>query len=144
MPISPSARAPENRKLTTEQDLIEANRDAMSTDGTRLDDIRTGQGYDVHAFEDGDAVMAGNAGMDAMNGGAGEDTMWGGSGKDALRGGDGNDWMDGGSEDDFMAGQRGHDELSDQDYCHQDKCVQEVFQPGRPRPSRAEIIQCPW
>ncbi len=49
--------APENRKLTTEHDLLEANQATMNPNGTTLDDIRTGQGYDVHAFEDGDNVI---------------------------------------------------------------------------------------
>ncbi len=49
--------APENRKLTTVRDITEANRTVMDTRGTILDDIRTGQGYDVHAFEDGDTVI---------------------------------------------------------------------------------------
>ncbi|MEM7425071.1 MAG: bifunctional 2-C-methyl-D-erythritol 4-phosphate cytidylyltransferase/2-C-methyl-D-erythritol 2,4-cyclodiphosphate synthase [Pseudomonadota bacterium] len=51
------AGSPDNRKLTTEQDLREANGAIMNTDDTVLDDVRTGQGYDVHAFEDGDAVI---------------------------------------------------------------------------------------
>ncbi|MGI9373439.1 MAG: bifunctional 2-C-methyl-D-erythritol 4-phosphate cytidylyltransferase/2-C-methyl-D-erythritol 2,4-cyclodiphosphate synthase [Hyphomicrobiales bacterium] len=45
-----------NIKITTEQDLIEANRQ-MSKDTSALTDIRTGNGYDVHAFEQGDAVI---------------------------------------------------------------------------------------
>ena len=49
--------AAENRKLTTEQDIAEANGTKMQGNNTTLTDIRTGQGYDVHAFEDGDAVI---------------------------------------------------------------------------------------
>lgn len=45
-----------NVKITTAQDLAEAER-RMSTDiYTRLPDVRTGWGYDVHSFEPGDHV----------------------------------------------------------------------------------------
>ncbi len=46
-----------NRKLTTENDIAEANSWLMTTNTSPLNDIRVGQGYDVHAFEDGDAVI---------------------------------------------------------------------------------------
>ena len=50
--------APENRKLTTETDIAEAQRWHMTANSTtQLGDIRVGQGYDVHAFEEGDAVI---------------------------------------------------------------------------------------
>ncbi len=48
---------PENKKITTADDLREA--DGRLKTGTRsmLTDIRVGHGYDVHAFEDGDHVI---------------------------------------------------------------------------------------
>ncbi|MCP5084645.1 MAG: bifunctional 2-C-methyl-D-erythritol 4-phosphate cytidylyltransferase/2-C-methyl-D-erythritol 2,4-cyclodiphosphate synthase [Alphaproteobacteria bacterium] len=49
--------AAENRKLTTQSDIAEANSRHMSENSNPLNDIRTGQGYDVHAFEDGNAVI---------------------------------------------------------------------------------------
>ena len=49
--------SPDNRKLTTKTDIAEANTKQMSENSTPLNDIRTGQGYDVHAFEDGTAVI---------------------------------------------------------------------------------------
>ena len=55
--IAVVAGAPENRKLTTAADLSEAawrlGAEAMLATG----DIRVGQGFDVHGFEPGDAVM---------------------------------------------------------------------------------------
>lgn len=44
-----------NMKLTTEEDFARAERERLSN----LGDIRTGGGYDVHAFGDGDHVMLG-------------------------------------------------------------------------------------
>lgn len=49
--------AAENKKLTTEQDIAEANGAEMQANADNLTDIRTGTGYDVHAFEDGDTVI---------------------------------------------------------------------------------------
>ncbi|NNF80439.1 MAG: bifunctional 2-C-methyl-D-erythritol 4-phosphate cytidylyltransferase/2-C-methyl-D-erythritol 2,4-cyclodiphosphate synthase [Rhizobiales bacterium] len=49
--------AAENRKLTTQSDIAEANSRHMSENSNPLNDIRTGQGYDVHAFEDGNFVI---------------------------------------------------------------------------------------
>ena len=49
--------APENKKLTTEQDIAEANGTDMQSGENTLTDIRMGQGYDVHAFDTGDAVI---------------------------------------------------------------------------------------
>jgi 2-C-methyl-D-erythritol 4-phosphate cytidylyltransferase/2-C-methyl-D-erythritol 2,4-cyclodiphosphate synthase len=46
---------PANMKITTAEDLAAAERRLLGD----LPDIRTGQGYDVHAFEDGDAVWLG-------------------------------------------------------------------------------------
>lgn len=46
-----------NRKITTAQDILDAQLENAGNDGTMLDDIRTGTGYDVHAFEEGDAVI---------------------------------------------------------------------------------------
>lgn len=45
-----------NMKLTTADDFERAE----ALIGHRLGDVRTGTGYDVHAFEDGDAVTLGN------------------------------------------------------------------------------------
>ncbi len=44
-----------NIKLTTAEDFVKA----ASAGATALDDIRTGMGFDVHAFEDGDHVTLG-------------------------------------------------------------------------------------
>lgn len=49
--------APENRKLTTQNDIEEAQARFMTDSSPSLTDIRVGQGYDVHAFEDGNAVI---------------------------------------------------------------------------------------
>ncbi|MFO1118301.1 MAG: bifunctional 2-C-methyl-D-erythritol 4-phosphate cytidylyltransferase/2-C-methyl-D-erythritol 2,4-cyclodiphosphate synthase [Beijerinckiaceae bacterium] len=46
---------PANMKITTADDLASAEARLMSD----LPDVRTGQGYDVHAFEPGDAVWLG-------------------------------------------------------------------------------------
>lgn len=51
------AGSPENRKLTTAEDISEAQR-RMSVDAAlAMADIRVGHGYDVHAFEAGDHVV---------------------------------------------------------------------------------------
>ncbi len=44
-----------NMKLTTAEDFARAERDSLAA----LGDVRTGCGYDVHAFTDGDHVMLG-------------------------------------------------------------------------------------
>ncbi len=49
--------AVENRKLTTENDIEEARARMTASPSSPLTDIRVGQGYDVHAFEEGDAVI---------------------------------------------------------------------------------------
>ncbi len=46
----------ENRKLTTADDIVIANRDMMNQQLQNLPDIRVGQGIDVHQFEPGEAV----------------------------------------------------------------------------------------
>ncbi|MGI9483081.1 MAG: bifunctional 2-C-methyl-D-erythritol 4-phosphate cytidylyltransferase/2-C-methyl-D-erythritol 2,4-cyclodiphosphate synthase, partial [Hyphomicrobiales bacterium] len=46
----------QNTKLTTDDDIQAAER-AMTKNLSTLTDIRTGNGYDVHAFEPGDAVI---------------------------------------------------------------------------------------
>lgn len=61
--------SPDNFKITTLADLTRADRQASMTDPTKprsqppsldaLQDVRTGIGYDVHAFEDGEAVILG-------------------------------------------------------------------------------------
>ena len=46
----------ENRKLTTAEDIVIADRDMTGRQLQNLPDIRVGQGIDVHSFEPGDAV----------------------------------------------------------------------------------------
>jgi 2-C-methyl-D-erythritol 4-phosphate cytidylyltransferase/2-C-methyl-D-erythritol 2,4-cyclodiphosphate synthase len=46
----------ENRKLTTHEDIVIADRDMMGRQLQNLPDIRVGQGIDVHPFDEGDAV----------------------------------------------------------------------------------------
>lgn len=46
----------ENMKITTAGDLLMADMIAGGGDRIRLPDVRTGTGFDVHAFEDGDHV----------------------------------------------------------------------------------------
>jgi 2-C-methyl-D-erythritol 4-phosphate cytidylyltransferase/2-C-methyl-D-erythritol 2,4-cyclodiphosphate synthase len=48
---------PENKKITTAADLIEAESRVQTRIVDMLNDIRVGHGYDVHAFEDGDHVI---------------------------------------------------------------------------------------
>lgn len=48
---------PENRKLTTAEDIEIANRDMMGRQLENLPDIRVGQGIDVHPFDEGEAVI---------------------------------------------------------------------------------------
>jgi 2-C-methyl-D-erythritol 4-phosphate cytidylyltransferase/2-C-methyl-D-erythritol 2,4-cyclodiphosphate synthase len=48
---------PENRKLTTAEDIEIADRDMMGRQLAHLPDIRMGQGIDVHPFDDGDSVI---------------------------------------------------------------------------------------
>ena len=47
---------PENRKLTTAEDIDIANRDMMGRQMEQLPDIRVGQGIDIHPFTAGIAV----------------------------------------------------------------------------------------
>lgn len=47
----------ENRKITTADDLKEAERRMLSERAMALGDIRVGQGFDVHAFVPGDHVI---------------------------------------------------------------------------------------
>jgi 2-C-methyl-D-erythritol 4-phosphate cytidylyltransferase/2-C-methyl-D-erythritol 2,4-cyclodiphosphate synthase len=47
---------PENRKLTTAQDIDIADRDMTARQLHHLPDIRVGQGIDIHPFEPGEAV----------------------------------------------------------------------------------------
>ena len=49
--------APENRKLTTAQDIADAQRRLLVDGAAGLLDIRVGHGFDVHAFEPGDHVI---------------------------------------------------------------------------------------
>ena len=48
---------PQNRKLTTAQDIEDAQRKMTLDHASALMDIRVGHGYDVHAFEPGDHVI---------------------------------------------------------------------------------------
>ncbi len=50
---------PQNNKLTTPQDMRNAQEKIAMTHLKDLGDIRVGTGYDVHAFEEGDAVILG-------------------------------------------------------------------------------------
>ena len=47
----------ENRKLTTAEDIVMADRDMTGHLLQARPDVRVGQGIDVHPFEDGDAVI---------------------------------------------------------------------------------------
>ena len=51
------AGAPDNRKLTTAADLSDAQWRLSAAAMLATGDIRVGQGFDVHGFEPGDAVM---------------------------------------------------------------------------------------
>jgi len=55
MPVGVFAGDPANIKLTTAEDFARAERDAVAS----LADVRTGNGYDVHAFTAGDHVWLG-------------------------------------------------------------------------------------
>lgn len=55
--ISMIAGRPENQKLTTAEDMLRADRDMTAVQLQQRPDIRVGQGIDIHAFEEGDAVM---------------------------------------------------------------------------------------
>jgi 2-C-methyl-D-erythritol 4-phosphate cytidylyltransferase / 2-C-methyl-D-erythritol 2,4-cyclodiphosphate synthase len=55
--IAVVAGAAENRKLTTAADLTDAARRLSAEAMLGTGDIRVGQGFDVHGFEPGDAVM---------------------------------------------------------------------------------------
>ncbi|MDP4823842.1 MAG: 2-C-methyl-D-erythritol 2,4-cyclodiphosphate synthase, partial [Aestuariivirgaceae bacterium] len=46
-----------NRKLTTMDDIMEADRQFLRASIDRLPDVRVGQGFDVHAFEPGNHVV---------------------------------------------------------------------------------------
>ncbi|WP_417683804.1 bifunctional 2-C-methyl-D-erythritol 4-phosphate cytidylyltransferase/2-C-methyl-D-erythritol 2,4-cyclodiphosphate synthase [Roseibium sp.] len=72
LPVAIAESTPENFKITTQSDLIRARKRLRMTapeqtppsenDRPRLSalgDVRTGTGYDVHAFEAGDAVILG-------------------------------------------------------------------------------------
>lgn len=55
--ISMIAGDPENRKLTTAEDIIIADRDMTARQLQARPDVRVGQGIDVHPFDAGDAVI---------------------------------------------------------------------------------------
>lgn len=54
-----SAGSPGNTKITTPDDLATAERRILMDDWLKLGDIRTGTGYDVHAFEPGEKIILG-------------------------------------------------------------------------------------
>jgi 2-C-methyl-D-erythritol 4-phosphate cytidylyltransferase / 2-C-methyl-D-erythritol 2,4-cyclodiphosphate synthase len=56
IPVRLVEGSPDNVKLTWARDIANADR-KMRTDATMFPDIRTGNGYDVHSFEPGDAVV---------------------------------------------------------------------------------------
>lgn len=56
MEVALIAGSPDNRKITTAEDLAEADRRLRAEGLARLADIRVGQGFDVHAFGPGDHV----------------------------------------------------------------------------------------
>jgi 2-C-methyl-D-erythritol 4-phosphate cytidylyltransferase / 2-C-methyl-D-erythritol 2,4-cyclodiphosphate synthase len=47
----------ENRKLTTHEDIVMADKDMMARQLAHLPDIRVGQGIDIHPFDEGNAVI---------------------------------------------------------------------------------------
>jgi len=55
LPVHIFAGDPKNFKLTTPEDFMRAEQQLLAA----LPDVRTGQGYDVHAFADGDHVWLG-------------------------------------------------------------------------------------
>ena len=56
MPVHIVAGEQRNRKLTTQLDIEEANREHVLANFAALPDIRTGQGIDYHVFEKGNSV----------------------------------------------------------------------------------------
>lgn len=54
MPVAIVAGSPDNAKLTWARDIVMAD---QRLGGTAFPDVRTGNGYDVHSFEPGDAVV---------------------------------------------------------------------------------------
>ncbi|KZL10599.1 bifunctional 2-C-methyl-D-erythritol 4-phosphate cytidylyltransferase/2-C-methyl-D-erythritol 2,4-cyclodiphosphate synthase [Pseudovibrio sp. Ad26] len=58
-PVTITAGDPQNIKLTTLKDMTNAQEQIAMKQLADLGDIRVGTGYDVHAFEDGDAVILG-------------------------------------------------------------------------------------
>lgn len=56
--------SPANVKLTTTEDLAEADRRLTTERMTALGDVRVGSGYDVHAFCDGRSVTLGGIAID--------------------------------------------------------------------------------
>jgi 2-C-methyl-D-erythritol 4-phosphate cytidylyltransferase/2-C-methyl-D-erythritol 2,4-cyclodiphosphate synthase len=56
MTVSVIAGRSENRKITTAEDMVEAERQVLRAAYDKLDDIRTGQGIDIHPFVKGDHV----------------------------------------------------------------------------------------
>ncbi|PZF76958.1 bifunctional 2-C-methyl-D-erythritol 4-phosphate cytidylyltransferase/2-C-methyl-D-erythritol 2,4-cyclodiphosphate synthase [Aestuariivirga litoralis] len=55
--VSMLAGETENRKLTTADDIVTADREMTGRELAQRPDVRVGQGIDVHPFDDGDAVI---------------------------------------------------------------------------------------
>ena len=55
MPVQIVAGSPDNVKLTWARDIVMADQ-RLSAAAQAFPDVRTGNGYDVHAFEPGDHV----------------------------------------------------------------------------------------
>lgn len=57
MPVKLVAGSPDNVKLTWPRDIAMADRRLAGSAALPFPDVRTGNGYDVHAFEPGEAVV---------------------------------------------------------------------------------------
>jgi carbonic anhydrase len=92
---------------TSAQDLLEGDRNGMSTD----DLIYGKDGKDTLDGGQKDDKLFGEAGKDLLLGGAGNDYLDGGSGADTLLGGNGNDKLFGGAGSDILKGGAGSDTM---------------------------------
>jgi len=71
VPVLVTPGEPGNMKITTAEDLAAAERRLLMNQITTFGDIRTGHGFDVHAFGPGDHVMLCGVRIDAERGLAG-------------------------------------------------------------------------
>ncbi len=62
-PVTITTGDPQNIKLTTLKDMTNAQEQIAMKQLADLGDIRVGTGYDVHAFEEGDAVILGGVSL---------------------------------------------------------------------------------